>query len=127
MQLKILSSYKTDISQIDWTRYYSDYHYDEFILSLLRELEPIKFTFGKLLLRQDQNPVTEVYFPMRGEIHLGYNHQKYLRDLSDEDIKIPYEKGSPIYQEVKGRITQNLKQLALGCTTATKKFQYPIV
>jgi len=41
------------ITQLDWTKYYSDYSHDEFIIAFLRELEPIPTPYGKVLQKQD--------------------------------------------------------------------------
>jgi len=94
---------RVNISQIDWTKYYADYSHDDFIVGVLRCLEPIKLSYGKLIQRQEQE-ITEVYFPMRGEIHIGYNHKRYLQNLKIEEIEIPFENTDKSYPEIKGRV-----------------------
>jgi len=52
----------------------------------LRQLEPIQLNFGKLMQRQEQEIITEIHFIMRGDIHIGYNHKRFLHDMDLDHI-----------------------------------------
>mmetsp|Transcript_38840 Transcript_38840/g.59048 ORF Transcript_38840/g.59048 Transcript_38840/m.59048 type:complete len:159 (+) Transcript_38840:80-556(+) len=64
---------------------------------------------------------------MRGEIHVGFNFKRYLQHIDMDSIQFPFKKTEPFYPEVRGRVQQNIKQIAMHLKTIDERYLYPVI
>jgi len=65
-------------SHYDMTRYFLRGSYDEFIVTILRRLEPMQVWDGMVFQKEEQDVINETFFLMSGQILVGYNYRRYV-------------------------------------------------